>query len=161
MEDAKITPNQVGCHFLDFAVHFFTLSKGHFRQQNLVKANSLAFNTLVTLNELADACLTMSDLAARLEITKQQLTKLVNDLEEKDLVNRIHNPQNRRQVYIRITDHGCALLKTLREEMLCGTVSALSVYTPEELAEMDYCLCRLDELLGKFDNWKPSAAEQS
>ena len=120
MEDPKINLNQVGCHFLDFAVHFFTLSKGHFRQQNLVKANSLAFNTLVTLNELADSCLTMSDLASRLEITKQQLTKLVNDLEEKDLVNRIHNPQNRRQVYIRITDHGCTLLKVLREEMLYG-----------------------------------------
>ena len=159
MEDPKINLNQVGCHFLDFAVHFFTLSKGHFRQQNLVKANSLAFNTLVTLNELADSCLTMSDLASRLEITKQQLTKLVNDLEEKDLVNRIHNPQNRRQVYIRITDHGCTLLKVLREEMLYGTVSALSGYTEEELAEMDYCLRRLDELLGKFDSGKVSVTE--
>lgn len=151
MDKNKIDSQLVSAHFLKFALSFFCLAKSQYHQQNLVKANTLAFQTLVTLSELDGHSLTMSVLAERLDITKQQLTKLVNDLEEKQLVERKHDPKNRRRVYIQITDHGSSMLKELKESMLESTMHAMSGYTEEELAEMDHCMVRLAELLKKFN----------
>mgnify|MGYP000358611757 CR=1 FL=1 len=78
----------VGEHFLDFTITFFNLAKSKYQQQNQIKANSVGFQALILLNQTGRSAPTMSELAARLEITKQQLTKLVNDLEEKGLVKR-------------------------------------------------------------------------
>ena len=105
----------------------------------------------MTLNELDGHKLTMSELADQLDITKQQLTKLVNDLEEKELVQRTHDSRNRRQVYIHITDQGARMLTDLKQSMLDSTLKALSCYTEEELAKLDHCLTNLSELLEKFN----------
>ena len=141
----------MSAHFLRFTINFFSLAKSQYHQQNVVKANTLAFNTLLTLNELNGHDLTMSELAEELDITKQQLTKLVNDLEEKELVKRIHDSKNRRQVYIRITERGAQMLADLKSRMMEGTINALSAYTEEELAELDECLVKLGTLLEKFN----------
>ena len=141
----------VSAHFLKFTIRFFTLAKSQYQQQNVVKANTLAFNALMRLNELSGRNLTMSELADQLDITKQQLTKLVNDLEEKELVQRTHDSQNRRQVYITITDQGARMLADLKQSMLNSTLKALSGYTEEELAQLDHCLTNLSHLLEKFN----------
>lgn len=150
-EEKTIGAQTVGAHFLRFTINFFALAKGQYHQQNVVKANTLAFNTLLTLNELNGHDLTMSELAEELDITKQQLTKLVNDLEEKELVRRIHDSKNRRQVYIRITERGAQMLADLKSRMMDSTVNALSSYTEDELAELDECLVKLGKLLEKFN----------
>lgn len=147
----KVDSKQVGAHFLELALSFCSLAKNQYQQQNMVKANTLAYQTLVALGNLAGQSLTMSVLAEHLDITKQQLTKLVNDLEEKQLVERRHDGKNRRLVYIRITDQGSSMLKELKERMLESTVDAMSVYTDQELVEMDRCIVRLAELLEKFN----------
>ena len=94
--------------------------------------------------------LTMSEMALQLGITKQQLTKLINDLEEKNLVRRQHSSRNRRHVYLMITPEGASIMKQLEEAMLECTVSRPSSYNQEELAELDDCLIRLSSLLEKF-----------
>lgn len=151
MDKDKIVAQQASAHFLKLALSFFCLAKSQYNQQNMVKANTLAFRTLVTLNELTGRRLTMSALAERLDITKQQLTKLVNDLEEKQLVERIHDPKNRRLVYIHITDHGSSMLRELKQSMLESTMDAMAGYTDQELEEMDRCMVKLTELLEKFN----------
>lgn len=150
-EEKTTGAQTVGAHFLRFTINFFALAKGQYHQQNVVRANTLAFNTLLTLNELNGRDLTMSELAEELDITKQQLTKLVNDLEEKELVRRIHDSKNRRQVYIRITERGAQMLADLKNRMMDSTVNALSSYTEDELAELDECLVKLGKLLEKFN----------
>ena len=150
-EEKTTGAQTVGAHFLRFTINFFALAKGQYHQQNVVKANTLAFNTLLTLNELNGHDLTMSELAEELDITKQQLTKLVNDLEEKELVRRIHDSKNRRQAYIRITERGAQMLADLKSRMMDSTVNALSSYTEDELAELDECLVKLGKLLEKFN----------
>lgn len=142
-----------GVHFVDFTLTFFNLAKTMFRHENQIRVNSLAFQVLLELNQLPDdahSC-TMSDLADCLRITKQQLTKLVNDLEEKNLVERVHDKSNRRNVYITITREGRCLLKLLYREMLRSTLRAFSSYTEEELLQMDQALVALNRLLEKFD----------
>ena len=57
---------------------------------------------------------------------------------------------NRRHVYLMITPEGSSIMKQLRKAMLDCTVSRLSSYNQEELAELDDCLMRLSTLLEKF-----------
>ena len=141
----------VGEHFLELTIKILNLTKGRYHQQNQIKANSLAFKALAILNQQGRPAPTMSGLAAELEITKQQLTKLVNDLEEKHLVLRSHSQKNRRQVYLAITPEGAQIVKQLKEAMLNCTVTGLSALTPEELAQMDQCLTKLSPLLSKLN----------
>ena len=49
-----------------------------------------------------------------------------------------------------ITPEGASIMKQLREAMLECTVSRLSSYNQEELAELDDCLIRLSTLLEKL-----------
>ena len=49
---------------------------------------------------------TMGELAKKLNISKQQMTKLVNGLEERDLVKRVYSSTNRRIVIITLCDKG-------------------------------------------------------
>lgn len=143
--------NTVGVHFLEFTVAFLTLAKCQYQQENVVRVNSMAFYALVALDNWADEDYTMSELADKLQITKQQLSKLINDLEEKQLVERIHDTENRRRVYIRISELGREMMEDLKRHMLDCTLHALKSYSGEELAEMDYCICRLTQLMEKFD----------
>lgn len=149
----------VGKHFLEFTNTFFNLSKSRSPQHKQVKANSLAFHALVLLNRPDRLAPTMSELAAEMEITKQQLTKLVNDLEEKQLVQRQHDHRNRRQVYLTITATGAHIIRQLKDAMLECTITGLSCYTEEELAEMDDCLLRLSALLSRFNPQQPGDME--
>jgi DNA-binding MarR family transcriptional regulator len=64
----------------------------------------------------------MSFLADEMGITKQQLTKLVNDLEAMGLVKRIHDERNRRQVYVTLTDDGRNEFEEIKQAMLECTV---------------------------------------
>ena len=58
---------------------------------------------------------------------------------------------DRRRVYIRICDSGREMMNQMKQEMLSSTLFGLRAYTPEELASMDECLCRLMELMKKFN----------
>jgi len=116
-----------------------------------MKVNSLPFFALIVLDSWADQDYTMSELADKLSITKQQLSHMIKVLEERGLVERIHDTANRRRVYIRICDSGREMMNQMKQEMLSSTLFGLRAYTPEELALMDECLCRLMELMKKFN----------
>ena len=159
MTDHTPDSRTVGEHFLEFIISFFNLAKGRYQQQNQIKANSVAFHALVVLNQPGRPAPTMSELASELEITKQQLTKLVNDLEEKQLVERQHDHRNRRQVYLTITPTGVRIVQQLKEAMLSCTVAGLAGYSEEELAELDNCLLKLSGLLSRFNPDAPGAVK--
>lgn len=140
-----------GRQFLTFSTHFGSLIRHKYQHENQIKANTLAFHVLLLLNELAERDLTMSELACEMQITKQQLTKIINDMEEKGLVIRIHDSKNRRQVHISISPQGHAMLSDLKKQMLASTLCSLKNFTDEELAEMNRCLDSLTRLLNKFE----------
>lgn len=144
--------------FLKFTIRFFNLAKASYQQQNQIKANTLAFHAMMRLNQPDFKAPTMSELAKELDIPKQQLTKLVNDLESKGLVERQHDSINRRQVYLYITASGSAILSQLKETMLDCTVAGLSDFTEDELKELTCCLERLSQLLEKFHPEPPYEA---
>lgn len=147
------TLQTTGVHFLEFSVAFISMTRRHYQQDisGELRANSLAFHALLALDSWADEHYTMSDLAEKLQIPKQQLTKLINDLESKELVTRIHDTENRRRVYIRICEKGRTLMEELKQEMLQSTLHGLRSYTKDDLLELDQCICRLTELMEKFN----------
>lgn len=58
------------------------------------------------------------------------------------------NPYYKHQGWL--SAEGSSIMKQLKEAMLECTVSRLSSYNQEELAELDHCLMRLGVLLEKF-----------
>ncbi len=61
--------------------------------------------------------LTMSDLASRLSMSNQQLTKVVDTLEDFDLVERSVDKDNRRQIFVRTSQKGKEVMNSLRAEI--------------------------------------------
>lgn len=141
-----------GVHFLEFSVAFLAMFRRHYQlETNDIRANSLAFFALIALDSWANEAYTMSELADKLQVPKQQLTKLINDLEERKLVERTHDTTNRRRVYIRICEPGRCLMEDVKQKMLQATLHGLRSYSKEELLEMDQCICRLTELMERFN----------
>lgn len=147
-----------GEQFLNFTIRFFNIAKSSYQQQNLIKANTLAFHALMRLNQPYLSSPTMSELAREMDIPKQQLTKLVNDLENKGLVERRHDSVNRRQVHLYITPSGSAIMSQLKSAMLDSTISGLSAFSEEELNDLTWCLERLTQLIEKFHPDSPDEA---
>ncbi len=59
--------------------------------------------------------LTMGELANKLRISKQQTTKLVDTLESKNLVMRCHSLENKRNIIVKLTENGKAILQEVEE----------------------------------------------
>lgn len=57
--------------------------------------------------------LTVGELAERLQIQPHSAVGLVNRLEDQGLIERIHGPDDRRQVFIRLTSKGMRVLDSL------------------------------------------------
>ena len=142
--------SSAGLKFMDFAIRFFNMAKCQYQQQNQVKANKAGFQVLFILSMPEYPQPTMSFLAEEMGITKQQLTKLVNDLEAMGLVKRIHDERNRRQVYVTLTDDGRNEFEEIKQAMLECTVAGLKDCSEDELEQLGDCLERLIPLLEKF-----------
>ena len=132
MDDEKL--RTAGTHFLEFAFSFLTFAKCQYQSANHIKINSLPFFTLSVLADQKD----------------ENYTKLINDLEDKALVERIHDTANRRRVYIRISPCGLEAMERLKETMLETTIAALHIYNEEELETLNSCLESLTPLMEKF-----------
>ena len=142
--------SSAGLKFMDFTIRFFNMAKCQYQQQNQVKANKAGFQVLFILSMPEYPQPTMSFLAEEMGITKQQLTKLVNDLEAMGLVKRIHDERNRRQVYVTLTDDGRNEFEEIKQAMLECTVAGLKDFSEDELEQLGDCLERLIPLLEKF-----------
>jgi DNA-binding MarR family transcriptional regulator len=70
------------------------------------------------LRNLGDDGSRPSDLAAHAGVTRQAVTKLVDELERLDLVRRDPDPDDGRGVIVRYTDRGRAVLAIARKRML-------------------------------------------
>ncbi len=141
--------------FLDFMVAYYALIRRHTGETTEYKRNSHGFSMLYALRGYRDQSVTMTKFANEMGITKQQLTKLVNDLEEKGYVARSHNKENRRQVYISITEEGLVHLEKMIGELAHETLVTLSAFTEEEKERIYHCSSELFEIFRKdAENFK-------
>ena len=74
----------VAKEFLNFMVDYYALTRRHTIETNEYRSNSHGFSMLYVLRNYQNQPITMSKFADEMGITKQQLSKLVNDLEERN-----------------------------------------------------------------------------
>lgn len=82
------------------ATLFSTLAQNIFRFINTESTDLTPLNSLIVCTVACQPGIAMSDLADQLGIAKPQLSRNVLNLEKLDLIERRHNPDNRRLVNV-------------------------------------------------------------
>ena len=78
-------------------------------EQSVVAGSGLTLPQMHTIEILGvNNLIKMKDLANKMGVTTGSLTVMVDNLEKKGLVERVHNPEDRRSYVIRLTDAGFA-----------------------------------------------------
>ncbi len=144
---AEMNDLTIARKFLDFMVDYYAMIRRHFVDANEYRMHSHGFSTLYALRAYRNAPITMTQFANEMGITKQQLTKLVNDLEEKEYVVRSHNKENRRQVYISITDQGIQHLEKMLGGIVHEILSTLADFPEDDKQKIAECSEILSNLM--------------
>jgi DNA-binding MarR family transcriptional regulator len=80
----------------------------------------------------ADGPTPMSRLADQLGVADPNLTGIIGRMEERSVVERVHNKEDRRVVLARLTDAGREVLKQLEESRLGHMRQLVGILTAEE-----------------------------
>jgi DNA-binding MarR family transcriptional regulator len=112
------------------------------RKQRVVDALGMSYIRSRALRALAVEPIRMSELAARLVTDKPYTTLVVDDLEQRGLVVREQDPDDRRCKIVRITPEGRAVAKIATDIITAPPTELVAL--PEEDIEA------LDRILGKL-----------
>lgn len=107
------------------------------------------FHILLTLTEKGD--MAASELGRTLSICKSNVTPLVQKLIDKGLVQRITNENDRRYIYISITEAGEKFLARHKELVLEHLKTKICRLNEEDLEMLGESLQNLKETLVKFE----------
>jgi MarR family 2-MHQ and catechol resistance regulon transcriptional repressor len=86
---------------------------------------------------------TLNDLAAQLYLDKSTASRVVDALERKEYVTRRTHPEDRRAVFLDVTETGRALEGKIRDSILAEERELLSGFAPEVRQAMAQLLRRL------------------
>lgn len=103
------------------------------------------YDALVTLAEAPPEGLRPSDLTERVLLTKSGMSRLLDRLESRGLVERRACPLDRRGYYVALSPSGRHALRRAAPSLLAGLARALEDTAPNELA----ALARLGERVAK------------
>lgn len=95
--------------------------------------------------------LAMNEISARMHMSKQQLTRFVDGLVRRGLFERIYDDNNRRSIFIQITEDGLNELRIFAEEGIEFFSFQLEELTDEEVEKVDEALVTIEEILGKLE----------
>jgi DNA-binding MarR family transcriptional regulator len=112
---------------------------------------SLSRLHLAIMGMLQEEKLAVSEVARRLVIPKSQMTHLIGQLVELDIVARHPDAKDRRVINISLTDHGKAVLKKCKGIMKQTMRSKLFRLTPAELADLSMVLEKLKDIGAKLE----------
>lgn len=85
----------------------------------------------------------VSSLAKRLRISPPAVSRMLKSLEEKGLVERTVDASNRRNTYIRLTDHGAHMTRQVRSRMQFLVERVYDQFGEEDMRTMIALLNRL------------------
>jgi len=93
--------------------------------------------------------ISMGDLALKLGVSNQQLTRIVDGLVEQKMTKRIQDKTNRRVVQAEISEIGKKTLQDMHLAIQESTAKALEVLGEEELDELNVHMKALSHILAK------------
>ncbi|MEM7404540.1 MAG: MarR family winged helix-turn-helix transcriptional regulator [Pseudomonadota bacterium] len=116
---------------------------------DLIEAHGVAIGHWYFLRELwVEDGLTQRELSRRAGIMEPTTAAAVNTMEEKGLISRERNPDDRRKVNIFLTDAGRALQDELLPYVIEVNEVAATDFTPEEIAQLRHLLEKFKHNLG-------------
>ena len=122
------------------------LHRGHLIDRALeaagVPLERPAMSVLITV-QLADRPLRVGEVAARMEVVGPHVTRLVNDLEKRGLVNRVADEHDQRSRLIELTPEGAAATDRYLRFLLDWFAGVLSDWPEQDRQD-------LGRLLGRF-----------
>lgn len=92
--------------FIELTLNYYYDYQDQSVSRKRFRMNSLSFNILFRLYMSREKKLTIMDLSEKMQISKPQLIKLVNTLEDEKLVIRERFRENRRIVYLSLNENG-------------------------------------------------------
>lgn len=105
-------------HMTNIIFKFYPQARSFFRGFVSIRSLPISLTQLVALQTIAcQDNITMSKLADSLEMSNQQLTKVIDTLSVYELAQRNTDPNNRRQSLVSITAKGTKMLSQLEHEM--------------------------------------------
>jgi DNA-binding MarR family transcriptional regulator len=122
----------------------------HDRRAAVSEAIGMSYLRAKALRQLLPGPLPMRELGAALVIDAPYTTVIVDDLEDRGLVQRRINPADRRSKLVRITAAGRAMARKA-ERFQSAPPTALAALTGPELATLERTLRRLVESSDRRD----------
>ncbi|WP_010269099.1 MarR family winged helix-turn-helix transcriptional regulator [Paenibacillus senegalensis] len=120
-----------------------------FRKEELpaIRLSESARRTLALLHEIR--CAIVSDLSDELNISRPNMTPLLDKLAEQGLVSRLPCGVDRRQIYVQITAKGDELCREYQQLITSKIKEMIDHLDEEELREMIEHMKRLKSILIK------------
>lgn len=109
------------------------------------KLSFLQHISIVILNDHEP--LTLNQLSELNNVTKQQMSKVVETLTNLELVKREIDPNNRRQILLSLSEKGKDFIKKIRKEHFEVLKSTLGKYSEEELTSINQHIKAIGEIL--------------
>lgn len=120
---------------------FSSCSETHLRQLGLTPAQFDVIATLGNTNGMS-----MGEIGEKTLITKGTLTGVIDRLEQKQLVQRVVPPDNRRSVVVRLTTHGEAVFEQTFPAHTAYLKERFMQLEPSELELLRVLLSRLRQI---------------
>lgn len=134
------------------AMYYHMLMK-HSIQSNREHFTKMQMDILFILNTMreneSETELNMTALSAHLSVSKEQTTRAIQPLIEAGLVDRRKNEQNKRSVFVSITDKGYAELHKRHKDIERDVEEFLSQLSEDEFEELYQTAKKTNELMGK------------
>ncbi|TCS78401.1 MarR family winged helix-turn-helix transcriptional regulator [Pectinatus cerevisiiphilus] len=106
------------------------------------------FAVMVLLSD--EGSLTFSEIGERLSIIKQQLSPLIDRLENGGFVRRVSDTKDRRRVRIKMTTKGRQFINNHQQLIKVRLETTLATLSEEEIVEFGNSLHTLAKLFGKI-----------
>jgi MarR family 2-MHQ and catechol resistance regulon transcriptional repressor len=123
-----------------------------FRDRHEICRHGVSVSQCYALEALGESgSMTMGELAAWMHLTVSTMTRIVNQLVARGLVERSFDPQDRRVWRVSLTGQGEAMLISLRTELL-ATQTAILGRVPADHRET--VIGAIDALASAVDAWR-------
>src|SRR5262245_9661788 len=131
----------------------------HLDSLNLgVSLSGARVTLLLTLYFAHDRRLAQNRISREMEVSRTNITNLIDGLVKDDLVTRVTSPVDRRVSYAQLTPHGEALCARLLPEMTRLMMETCSNFTDEEKTTLHSLLFRWQrDMAAKYLEGDPSA----
>ncbi|MDR9856241.1 MarR family transcriptional regulator [Paenibacillus sp. VCA1] len=96
--------------------------------------------------------MSMTRLASRIHVSKQQLTPLMSKLEEKKYVVKQPDERDKRQIGLELTAKGELTVTKRWETFHQGLSKQLERLSEEDRNDLGYCLGKMAKILGRLDD---------